>query len=85
MYSYQKQKPYLFTEAGQVMFLQIRDRVQSLLSQASAARMQEIVQKISGDSWSMLACVDRLVELNELRELTPDNVPGQYRVFVATY
>lgn len=34
--------------------------------------------------WLMLACVDRMVESGELREVTPDGVHVQDRVFVAT-
>ena len=34
MYSYQRERPNLFTEEGQRMFLKIRDRVKSLLGQA---------------------------------------------------
>jgi hypothetical protein len=45
--------------------------------------MQEaILNAGGGDSWTMLACVDRLVELGEIREIVQADVPGQYRVFV---
>jgi len=83
-YSYQVERPGLFTEDGQVMFLKIRDHVKSLLSKAGAVRMQEATEKTTGSSWKMLACVDRLVELGELREVTVgQSVAGQHRVFVA--
>ncbi len=82
-YSYQTQRPNLFTESGQVMFLKIRDRVKSLLSTAGAVRMQEATSESTGDSWDMLACVDRMVELKELKEVTAGwEVAGQHRVFV---
>lgn len=35
-----------------------------------------------GHDWEALACMDRLVELGELREITGPNVMGQHRVFV---
>lgn len=82
MYSYEEIKPTLFTEQGQVMFLKIRDRVKSLLKVAGAVRMQEAISKCTGSSWDMLACVDRLVELKEIREITGEKVAGQHRVFV---
>ena len=66
------------------MFLSIRDRVNSLLKQAGAVRMQEAISGETGSSWQMLACVDRLVELGEIREITGD-VAGQYRVFIKEY
>ena len=82
MYSYETEKKAIFTEQGQVMFLKIRDRINDLLSKAGAVRMQEAISGISGDSWGTLACVDRLVELGEIREAAQGDVPGQYRVFV---
>ena len=83
MYDYRTERPKLFTEEGQILFLKIRDRVKYLLKTAGAVRMQEVIAGIcSGDSWQMLACVDRLVELGELREVTHDVCAGQHRVFV---
>lgn len=85
MYNYQEVKPRIFTEQGQVMFLAIRDRTHQLLKLAGAARMQEIMTATAGDAWHMLACVDRLVELGEIREITNrHDVMGQHRVFVST-
>lgn len=82
-YEYQHNRQDVFTEAGQVMFLKIRDNANRLVALAGAAQFQEIVRDVSGDSWTMLACVDRLVELGELREWTGYGyVPGQYRIFV---
>jgi hypothetical protein len=83
MYNYQTEKSKIFTEDGQEMFLKIRDKVQHLLKQSGAVMMQNAISGVTGDSWMMLACVDRLVELKEIREVTKENVAGQYRVFVA--
>ena len=82
MYNYQTEKQRIFTEDGQEMFLKIRDKVQHLLKQSGAVMMQNAISGVTGDSWMMLACVDRLVELNEIREITGSNVAGQHRVFV---
>ena len=81
-YNYSSEKAELFTDGGQRMFIKIRDQVLRLLGIAGAVRMQEAISNIGGDSWQMLACVDRMVELGELRELTNSDVVGQYRVFV---
>jgi hypothetical protein len=83
MYSYAEQRNAVFTERGQRLFLEIRDNTHRLLKLAGAARMQEIMADSTGCSWDMLACVDRLVELEEIRELTKDDVCGQHRVFVS--
>jgi hypothetical protein len=82
MYSYQTEKPALFTEGGQRDFLKTRDHVHALLKKAGAFRMQEAMI-CSVCSWTQLAMIDRLVELGEIREITGGNVAGQHRVFVA--
>jgi hypothetical protein len=82
MYSYKTEREKIFTEQGQVMFLSIRDRVHELLKTAGAVRMDRAISGQTGSSWEMLACVDRLVELGEIKEITGLNTPGQYRVFV---
>lgn len=83
MYKYEEQRQWVFTESGQVQFLAIRDKVGNLLKLAGAVSMERAISGQSGGSWEMMACVDRLVELGEIYELTPtDSVPGQYRVFV---
>jgi len=83
MYNYQTEKTKIFTEDGQETFLKIRDKVQQLLKQSGAVMMQNAISGVTGDSWLHLACVDRLVELKEIREITKENVAGQHRVFVA--
>lgn len=82
MYNYSEVKPKVFTEDGQKVFLAIRDNVHNLLDLAGAVRMTEAIRGSLGSSWTMLACVDRLVELDEIRELTDDSVTQLHRVFV---
>jgi hypothetical protein len=36
----------------------------------------------SGCSWQMQACIDRMIELGELTEVSPPGCWGQYRVFI---
>lgn len=83
MYCYETEKPRVFTEDGQKMFLGIRDNVNRLLKQAGAVRMNEAIAGQSGSVWLMLACVDRLVELGEIKEISSPNVVGQHRVFIS--
>lgn len=82
MYKYELERPRIFTEDGQREFLKIRDQVKMLLAKSGAVRQQEATRNISGDSWFQLACIDRLVELGEIREITSEAVAGQHRVFV---
>ncbi len=79
-YDYATERPKVFTEEGQVMFLQIRDWLAETLSKAGAARMQEIIAYAppSGDSWTMLACIDRLIELNEIQWVCKCNHVGPH-------
>jgi len=67
MYDYKTQRKAIFTENGQIMFLAIRDKAKELLAVAGAFREDHVTAGCGGgDSWDMLACVDRLVELGEI-------------------
>ena len=84
MYDYQTQRPNLFTEDGQLMFMKIRDEAHRLLKLSGAVMSDRLIGVTTGDTWNMLACIDRLVELKEIREITtPGEVAGQHRVFVS--
>jgi hypothetical protein len=65
------------------MFLKIRDQARFLLQQSDAVMCGKLLCA-TGDSWAMLACIDRLVELGELREV-PNTYSGagQHRIFIA--
>jgi hypothetical protein len=81
---YEAMKPKLFTEEGQRVFLQIRDRVHRLIGEAGAVRMDAAIAKSTGDSWLMLACVDRLVELEEISDVGHnDLIPTQFRIYTS--
>lgn len=82
MYNYTQEKPNLFTEDGQVMFLKIRDKVNATIEKSGAMTMGNIIQGIGGVSWTQMACVDRMVELGELHEVSLARpVAGQHRIF----
>jgi hypothetical protein len=85
-YVYEQERSALFTDDGQRMFIKFRDAAKELLKEAGAFRMQELMNKshCGGSSFTMVACVDRLVELGEVVELTPHPKVfevGQNRVF----
>lgn len=81
-YAYETEKVALFTEKGQRQFLRVRDHVHAILAKGGAITMGRAVACESGDSWTIMACVDRLVELGEIREIPQDRCAGQDRVFV---
>lgn len=70
-YVYEEQRAGILTDNGQRLFLKIRDRAKRLLKEAGAFRLGACIEDCTGDSWQMIACVDRLVELGEIHELTP--------------
>jgi hypothetical protein len=44
--------------------------------------MTEVLREVCGDSWEMLACIDRMVELKEIVECNnPTSKAAQYRIF----
>ena len=84
MYKYEELKKEIFTEDGQIMFLKIRDNANRLLKQSEYFSMNSVIKCVSGDTWKMMACVDRMIELGEIKEITDLNkVAGQNRVFVS--
>lgn len=86
MYSYETERSKLFTEEGQVRFLRIRDRVFELLAKSGAVQMGNAIATSAGDSWEMMACVDRMVELGEIYEVrNPVSTAGQHRVFCKSF
>jgi hypothetical protein len=83
-YDYAEMRPKLFTEDGTELLTALRDNARRLLAQAGAVRAQEIWKHApSGDSWTLLAGLDYLVEKGDLREITGPDAFGQHRVFVA--
>jgi hypothetical protein len=85
MYDYIRDRAAIFTEDGQVMFLKIRDNAKSMLKTSGAVMAANLLNGVTGDSWTMLACIDRLVELKELVEVTKGGVAAQHRVFVGPW
>ena len=85
MYNYEIEKLKLDTAEGKHVFYHVKETIKNLLSLAGAVRMEEALNKISGDSWTQIACMDRLVELGELKEITDGHdACDQDRVFVST-
>ncbi len=81
-YSYPTLRPFVFSEPGQDMLLKIRDFAEKTLKTSGAVRMDALMNAAGGgESWNMMACVDRLVERKELIEVTPHNCTGQHRIF----
>jgi len=84
-YNYSQLKSALFTEEKQKLFLAIRDQVHYMLSISGAITMESasnLPENIgSASNWEMMACVDRLVELGELKEIHTTGIHND-RIFV---
>lgn len=81
MYSYEMMKPVLFSEEGLAMFTKIRDRVKMLLATSGAFTLGAAIRTMTGDTWTMVACIDHLKFTGEIREVT-NSVFGQNRIFI---
>ena len=85
MYNYKEQRTAIFTEEGQIQFLAIRDKAEKLLKLSGAFMFSHVIigAPSTGSSFDYIACVDRLVELGEIREVTSEKVAGQDKVYVS--
>lgn len=66
-YSYDIEKENLFTPNGIKLLLKIRDTINQLLDDAGAFMIDKVVQHHTGDTFQMLACIDYLEEIGEIR------------------
>jgi hypothetical protein len=78
MYRYADHKHVTFTDEGQRTLLRTRDLARRLLKASGVVAMTKLMP--SGDSWTAMAYVDRLVELGDLREIA---VAAGERIFAA--
>lgn len=85
MYQYKNEKPNIFQEDNVRLLLEIRDQAKKMINTSGACTMGCAVTLPSGiggaSGWTMMACIDFLVEIEELKEL-PTTGHGQDRVFV---
>ena len=70
------------TDEGQREFMVVRDWVKNTPQVAGAFRALEAMGASALQSWEHMACIDRMVELGELTELTASDEVGQHRVFI---
>lgn len=69
MYNYNEQKAKLFTTEGVKMLMQISANAKRLTDIAGCATIEKVISCASGDTWTMLACIDYLIEIGELRKV----------------
>lgn len=59
-----------------------REKIECLFKCAGAARMREIRRDQIASTECVVIAVDKLLEAGEIREVTPEDVPMENRVFV---
>lgn len=80
-YDYRAEKASLFTEQGADTLLKVRDEAFRLIDLAGACTISKAIAKATGNTWTMLAAVDFLVERGELRRVQV-NGPTQDQLLV---
>lgn len=86
-YEYLKHRDFVFTDEGQRCFLAVRDNSKALIAKSGAVMCSRLLMTVgtggAQSTWDLLACVDRLVELGELKEVpNPFCCAAQDRIFV---
>lgn len=70
-YSYQTERPYVFSEEGSENVMRAKNYIDKALEQHGAVRCEEAMSganfKGCPTSWERLVCIDRLVEIGEIR------------------
>lgn len=87
MYKYEEQRASVFEEENQLLFLKIRDQIFDKLKSSGSITMGAAIALPRGigaaESWTIMACVDRLCELGEIKEILTNGM-GQDRIFIKT-
>ncbi len=73
MYRYNEMRNEIFTEHGFKMYNEIRTNIQKMLSLSGAFTVDKAIDKISGDTFLMLACIDYMIELKEITKVHEGN------------
>jgi hypothetical protein len=82
-YSYQIERPFVFTERGVKAVMESRTIIERCLAISGAVTMGVAMDNSAGNSWSMMAVVDYLLEIGFIREVEQLHEPaGQHRIFM---
>lgn len=80
MYKYEEEKPWLFTEKGSVEFIRFRDAALELMQPTGAAEATKLMGLLGGDSFKRLACIDRMVEIGDIKRVCGTGSQGSVYV-----
>lgn len=83
-YSYQAERPWLFTAPGQQLRTFVRRKAWAMIDSYGRFTALDIAIGESWDIWHVAACLDRMIELGEIDELAVDRHNElNFRSFVA--
>lgn len=82
-YNYDEQRSWLFTDEGQVALIKARDNAIRIAKAAGGAfvGMKALEGVKVGDTWKMLAILDRLVEMVDMAEVPEHDVWSQDKIY----
>lgn len=85
-YDYQTERPYVLTDEGQRRVFAVADFATRAIEMSGAVTAGKLMSAAgSGDSWKLMACVDRLVEIGRLREIAFPRSTWQERIFIGGF
>lgn len=86
-YNYETEKTKLLEAENVRTLMTTRDKVLALVKHSGAVSMGKAMSCWgSGNSWTMMAAIDWMVEQGDLREVMQQREPvGQYRIFMLPY
>ncbi len=91
MYKFETEKKKFFptkeSEENVLELIKMRDRLKKILKVSGAVTMACAISKCGiSDMWDAMVCVDWLVSIGELKEVTNKNkVAGQDRIFIPVH
>ena len=87
MYKYEDEKSRLFTDEGQRVLFKVRDNFKELETVSGAIKASKLMAQTTnyGDTYLFLACMDRLVEIGEIKEITDSETIAQNKVYIRIY
>lgn len=82
-YSYQTERPWLFTAPGQRLITFVRLKTKSLIRMHGLAFAEDVWDEESWDRRLVMTCLDRMVELGEIEDSSDRDSMDCYRTFIA--
>jgi len=81
-YDYAAERYKVLTPEGQKQMFSIRRRMEEMIEYSGVVTLGKATSNEVGDSWTMMACVDYLVEMGEFVEVgLTGHYAGQDRIF----